>query len=256
MLLKLIACNVFLREACLCIARSPHVICPEFLELGEHIHSGRLRRSLQEKIDEAERDAKNYDAILLLYGLCGNAVVGLEARETRLVMPRAHDCATILLGSRERFQEHFAENPCMPFSSIGYLERGNYFLRLDDRAGTIGYGDQYADLVQKYGDENARFIWETLHPPELESRHREAVFIDLPETSHLGGEQRFREKTEAEGKACRRLEGSLALIDGLLHGNWVPEDYLVVEPGESTAGVYDWSEIIRARVTENPGAGE
>ena len=34
MLLKLIACNVFMREACLCIARSPHVIDVDFLELG------------------------------------------------------------------------------------------------------------------------------------------------------------------------------------------------------------------------------
>lgn len=254
MLLKLISCNVFLREASLCISRSPHVVCPDFLELGEHIHSGRLRQSIQDKIDEAERDAKEYDAILLLYGLCGNAVVGLEARETKLVMPRAHDCATILLGSRERFQEHFADKPCMPFSSIGYLERGDYFLRLDDRAGTIGYGDQYADLVQKYGDENARFIWETLHPPDLDSRHNEIVFIDIPETAHLGGEKRFREKSEQEGKACRRLEGSLSLIDGLLSGDWNPEDYLVVEPGEETVGVYDWTEIIRAR--EAKGAGK
>lgn len=249
MLLKLIACNVFLREASLCIARSPHIVCPEFFELGEHIHSGRLRKLIQSKIDEAEADAKDYDAILLLYGLCGNAGVGLVARGTKLVMPRAHDCATILLGSRERFREEFEDKPCMPFSSIGYLERGNYFLRLDERAGTIGYGDQYADLVEKHGEENARFVWEVFHPPELESRHNEIVFIDIPETAHLGGEQRFREMSEQEGKACRRIEGSLALIEGLLNGDWDPAKYLVTQPGEETAGVYDWNEIIRSRPT-------
>lgn len=89
MLLKLIACNVFMREACWCIARSPHVIDVDFFELGEHMQPTRLKAALQAKIDEASRSAKNYDAILLLYGLCGNAAVGLQARSIRLVIPRA-----------------------------------------------------------------------------------------------------------------------------------------------------------------------
>mgnify|MGYP001112206213 FL=1 len=135
MLLKLIACNVFMREACLCIARSPHVIDVDFFELGEHVQPTRLREALQAKIDEASNSAKNYDTILLLYGLCGNAAVGLRARNIRLVIPRAHDCCTILLGSKERFQEHFQANPSMPFSSVGYLERGSYYIRTDDGDG-------------------------------------------------------------------------------------------------------------------------
>ena len=99
MLLKLIACNVFQREACLCLARSPHVIDVEFFELGEHAQPSRLNQALQAKIDQTENAAKAYAAILLLYGLCGNATNGLQTRQTRLVLPRAHDCCTILLGS-------------------------------------------------------------------------------------------------------------------------------------------------------------
>ena len=41
-----------------------------------------------------------YDAILLGYGLCGNGLAGVTARHTRLVLPRAHDCIGILMGSR------------------------------------------------------------------------------------------------------------------------------------------------------------
>ena len=247
MLLKLICCNVFQREACLAIAYSPHTIDPEFLELGEHAQPDRLRQTIQARIDAVEQQAKTYDAILLLYGLCGNAGIGLQARSTRLVIPRAHDCCTILLGSRERFRQHFEHNLSAPFSSVGYLERGNYFLRTDLGDGQIHYGDQYAALVEQYGEDNAKYIWESLHPEELEPAGTDAVFIEIPETACLGGRDEFRAKVEAEGKQYRWLEGDIRLIRSLIDGSWESDEFLIVEPGQQTAGVYDWQEVICAR---------
>lgn len=246
MLLKLIACNVFLREACLAIADSPHVIDPEFFELGEHIQSDRLRQALQARIDATEQSVKQYDAILLLYGLCGNATVGLQAGKARLVLPRAHDCCTILLGSKQRFQEHFGDNPSRPFGSVGYLERGSYFVRSDLGDGQIHYGDQFAALVEQYGEDNAQYIWDTMHPAETDSDQRQVAFIDVPETTKLGAEELFREKAAAEGKECIHVDGSLELIRKLLHGLWSVDEFVIVPPGQQTAGVYDWQEVIRA----------
>jgi hypothetical protein len=245
---KLIACNVFIREVCWCVARSPHAVDLEFTELGEHAHSGKLRETIQAKIDAAENSGKSYEAILLLFGLCGNAGVGLCARKTPLVMPRAHDCCTILLGSKAKFQEHFQDNPSMPFGSSGYLERGEYFLRTQDGQNQVHYGDVYASYVEQYGEENAQYIWETLHPAASEgSENNRAVFIDIPETSHLGHAERFKQKAEEAGKEYIRLEGSLRLIRNLIFGQWDAEDFLIVRPGQKTVGVYDWSEIIRAK---------
>ena len=246
MLLKLISCNVFLREACLAIAHSPHTVDPDFFELGLHVQPDRLRQTLQAHIDATEQSAKQYDAILLLYGLCGNATVGLRAGKTRLVIPRAHDCCTILLGSKQRFQKHFGDNPSRPFGSVGYLERGSYFVRTDLGDSQIHYGDQYAALVEQYGEDNARYIWESMHPAELEVENNLVAFIDIPETAQVGAEQRFREKVVAEGKECVYVEGNLNLIRKLLDGDWAAEDFLIVEPGQQTAGVYDWQEVIRA----------
>jgi hypothetical protein len=243
--LKLISCNVFMREACYCVSRSPHVIDVEFTELGEHVHSGLLRETIQSKIDAADADGK-YDAILLLFGLCGNAAVGLQARNTQLVIPRAHDCCTILLGSTKTFRENFEDNPSRPFSSAGYMERGNYFLRTQEEGTAILYGDGYAEMVKQYGEEDAKYVWETMHPEALESHDKKAVFIDLAETTHLGYSEAFRMKAEEEGKEYVRLEGSMRLIAGLVNADWEPADYLVVPPGKKTAGVYDWTEIVRA----------
>jgi hypothetical protein len=244
MLLKLISCNVFQREASLCLSRTPHVIDPEYTELGEHARSAGLRQIIQTRIDAAEASGRNYDAILLLFGLCGNATVGLQACRTRLVIPRAHDCCTILLGSKGKFVEHFGEAPSTPFSSVGYLERGDYFLRTSDDGGGVQVGDAYQALVAKYGEEDAKYIWEEMHPSHGNNK---AVFIDIPETSHLGFAEKFRAKAEAAGKEPVRLDGSLRLIDGLLQGNWDEKDYLIVPPASAIEGVYDWDQVVRAK---------
>ena len=248
MLFKLISCNVFEREVCWCVARTPHLIDPEFIELGEHARSESLRKTIQGKIDAADASGRNYDAILILFGICGNAGIGLSAGKIKLVLPRAHDCATVLLGSRQKFQEHFQANPSTPFSSSGYFERGEYFLRTGEGDAAIHYGDAYAEFVERYGPENAAYIWEQLHPPAAQNPDEDrAVFIDLPQTAHLGYAEEFRKKVEAAGKRYERLEGSVRLIEALLGGRWDEGDFLIVPPGQKTAGVYDWQEIIRAK---------
>ena len=245
MLFKMIACNVFMREVCHAVARTPHIIDVEFTELGEHVHSETLRAVIQARIDAVETSSKRYDAILLAYGLCGNSTVGLQARSIQMVVPRAHDCCTILLGSRETFKTHFQDNPSMPFSSAGYVERGEYYFRQEGGAGKVYYGDQYAAYVEQYGEENAKFIMETMKPCHPEWGNK-VVFVDLPETAHLGYWQKFQEKATAEGKDCARIEGSLKLVENLVFGAWSAEDFLVVLPGQKIAGVYDWDKVVRA----------
>ncbi len=245
MLLKLIACNVFTREACLVVAESPHVVDLEFTELGEHVHSDTLRTMLQARIDATEQAGKRYDAIVLGFGICGNATVGVRARSIPLVLPRAHDCCTVLLGSRQMFQAHFKDNPSTPFSSAGYIERGSYYLRQEDGHGTVFYGDVYKAYVEQYGEENARYIMETMHPKQEGAEDR-AVFIDVPETRHLGYEARFREKAAEDGKTVTTLPGNVGLLRRLVAGAWDPAEFLVVQPGQTIQGVYDWDEIVRA----------
>jgi hypothetical protein len=248
MLLKLIACNVFTRESCLMVAESPHVVDMEFTELGEHVHSATLRALIQGRIDAAEQSGKGYAAILLGFGICGNATVGVQARTIPLVLPRAHDCCTVLLGSRQTFEQHFKDHPSTPFSSSGYIERGQYYLRKEEGESKVFYGDVYKAYVEQYGEENARFIMDTMHPPPEDGDDR-AVFIDIPETRHLDYERQFREKAAQDGKTVTTLPGSLTLLRKLVTGAWDPEEFLVVQPGQSIQGVYDWNEVVRAGST-------
>lgn len=167
MKLKLICCEVFMRPVCLAVARSAHTFDLEFTRLNSHVSPDAMRKLIQDKIDEA---GFSYDAVLLGFGLCGNSTAGLRAGTIPLVIPRAHDCCTIFLGSRKRFLEYFGNNLSVEWSSDGYMERGGGdYLRETELGRLLGVDNEYEELAEKYGEDNAKFIWETLHP-EMESR--------------------------------------------------------------------------------------
>lgn len=245
MFFKLIACNVFFREICAEAAQSPHVYDLEFTEKGEHDRPEALRALIQEKIDKASDD-KKYDAVLLAFGLCGNALAGVTGGNLRLVIPRAHDCCTVFLGSKNRFAQYFGDNPSRPFSASGYMERGDSFIRTSDVQNTIGLNKTYEEYARLYGEENAQYLMETLAPAANTGKESEIFFINMPDTEFLGYAEKCRKTAESEGKTFTCVDGDRRLIRGLLRPDWDADDFLVLEPGEKIVPVYDWDEIIRA----------
>src|ERR1051326_7872623 len=110
MRLKLISCEVFYREMCAAIARSPHVVDIAFLPKGLHDMGAKgMRERVQAALDQV--DETHYDAVLFGYGLCNNGLAGLTARTIPLVVPRAHDCITLFLGCRQRYLDYFNTHP-------------------------------------------------------------------------------------------------------------------------------------------------
>ncbi len=245
MYLKLIACEVLTREVCRHVADSPHTIDLEFTPKGAHDDSETLRALIQSRIDETEASPRHYEAILLGYGLCGNSTLNLTARRTRLVIPRAHDCCTLFLGSREKFRQHFADAPSTPFSALGYMERDGAYTRESTLSSTTGLYATLEEYVARYGEENGRYIFETLYGSMKAAEGNRVVFIDMPETRHLNALERCRALAEAEGKELVVIEGSSRLLRKLIHGEW-DDEFLVVQPGQRVVGVYDWEEVIRA----------
>lgn len=245
MRLKLIACEVLTREVCRYVAETPHVVDLEFTPKGAHDDSGRLRLLLQSRIDEAEASPRHYDAILLGYGLCGNATVNLQARHTPLVIPRAHDCCTLFLGSRERFRQYFADAPSTPFSAAGYMERDGAYLRETQVGNTLGLYATLEEYIAKYGEENGRYLYETLVGSMRAAEGNRVVFIETPETCHLGHRAHCQRLAQQEGKEFVVLEGSGRLLRKLVFGEW-DDEFLIVPPGKRIIGVYDWEEVMRA----------
>ena len=207
--MRLICCDVLFRMACRAAAQSRNVIDMDFTKLQSHNEPDKLRSEIQGLIDKADAEGI-YDAILLGYGLCGNSVAGLAARRQPLVIPRAHDCCTLFLGSRSKFEEHFGERLSSQWSSHGYLERSREYLGGTDIGKNLGYDRDYAALVEQYGEENAEYIWETLHPTHHIGKDKR-IYIDVsPFDSRKSGDfhyKRFVKAVEAEAEQTKAQDG-------------------------------------------------
>jgi hypothetical protein len=237
---KLIGCEVFARPAYRAAANSSHIIDMEFTKLRSHLKPGELRAEIQNAIDRSS--AQDYDAILLGFGLCGNSTAGLIARSVPLVIPRAHDCCTVFLGSRGAFREHFGQTPSAQWNTACYYERyGGWYADSALLFLSPGQNGTYAELVEKYGEENAQYIWETLN---VSAGIDFLTYIEVPEIADNGAKERFLNHASETGKEARILQGSTRLVDQLLAGEWKEEEFLIVPPGAEIKPVYDLDTVL------------
>jgi hypothetical protein len=235
--LKLIACEVLYRELCAVVARSPHQVDVSFLPKGLHdLGAAPMVQRLQAEVDAVEPD--RYDGILLGYGLCGNGVAGLIARKIQMVLPRAHDCITLFLGDKRRYLDYFEKHPGVYFKTSGWIERGNGTDEISqDALRQQGFSLNHAEMVAKYGAENAEFLEQELL--RYKTRYTQFTFIEMG----LEPDDRFERCTIAEaaerGWRFEKVKGSMELFEGLVKGDWDPERYLLVPPGHRIVARYD-----------------
>lgn len=238
---KLISCSVFKNFVEKFISDNMLPIDAEFISMGMHLNPEKLNKELQEEID---RTRKEYQAVLLLYGLCGNSILGLTAREIPIIIPRVHDCCTLFLGSRKKFVENFEGKQSSEWYSSDYLDE----LKKQKDAGYFKeehwyYGLEYEKLVEEYGEDNAKYIYETIYG---QSEKSEIVFIKTGHEKDNVNLIKLEKKAAEKGIKVLELEGSYHMVKNLLWELFSEEDYLVVPPGYSVAGVYDNEKIMYA----------
>jgi hypothetical protein len=236
MRLKCLGCEVLARPIYLCAAQSPHIIDVQLLQRGLHNNPPDLRAQLQNQIDAAA--GEGYDAVVLAYGLCGQATAGLMARDTPVVVPRAHDCITLFLGSRERYQEQFEKYKGTYWYTLDYIERRN------DSHSTLALGSGtdtdlaavYDEYVEKYGQENADYLMEVMGA--WQQHYQRAAFIDLGLGDGTAVEKQAWADATRRGWTFERIAGDLVLIRRLLEGDW-DTDFLVLQPGQQLTMTYN-----------------
>ncbi len=205
---KIIACQVVIEEL---LPLLPEGTDYETLDLGLHVNPDKLRATLQEKIDGASKET---GTILLGYGLCSRAVVGLRSEKCSLVVPCVDDCIGIFLGSREAYLKQAKAEPGTYYLTKGWIEAGDNL-----------FGD-HNQMMKRYGSEQA----EALIKRMLQNYTR-LVFINTGQWEVERYRRYSRDMASRFGLRFEEIEGSKTLVTKMVNGPW-DEDLVVVSPGQ------------------------
>ena len=183
----------------------------QVFDFGLHVNPDKLRNTLQAAIDAV---SGKYDTIILGYGLCSQAVIGIKANGCRLVCPRVDDCITIFLGSRVAYNTQCRAEPGTYYLTKGWIEVGDTPFAEYDR------------FLQRYGKERAERIFKLML-----GNYKRLALINTGQYELENYREYARRTAERFGLRYEEIEGSDALVKKTLFGPW-DDEFVVLEPGE------------------------
>lgn len=216
---------------------APQVVHLEHLPQGLHDDPARLRVEVQAAIDRVEATT-SADVIVLGYGLCSRGTEGLRTTRCRLVMPRAHDCITLLLGSKERYAQYVSEHPGTYWYSPGWN-------RHHLPPGPERHARLLADYRARFGEDNAQYLMDT--EQHWFHTYDRATWVDLGMAATQADVEYTCRCAGWLGWDFDRQAGNPDLLRTLVTGPWDDERFLVLEPGEAARMTGD------TRVVETDG---
>lgn len=184
----------------------------EVLDLGMHVQPERLKGILQEAINKS---ALKVDYIILGYGLCSQAVVGLKAEGCTLIVPRLDDCIAIFLGSQAAYRGQLSQIPGTYYLTKGWIEAGDTPI------------DEYNALVKKYGEKRAAKIVNKM----LQNYTRLAL-INSGQYELERYRSIARRMAEQLNLQYEEIQGSNIFIKKMLYGPW-DDDFVIAKPGDT-----------------------
>lgn len=224
--ISVIACPSLQPDLQILAAKLKNQIGFHHLESGLHERPPHeLNKALQTAIDQTT----DYDAVAVAYGLCSRSIADLQARDIPVVIPRAHDCIGLMLGSAKRYLGQTRKNPGTYFQSAGWLKAVHGGPQPQF---TFGPNSNVTreKLVEKYGEEAADFLLEEF--ANFTRHYDRLAYISTP--ADEGGKW----EAEARGLAAERkwnfarLEGDTGWMKRMLEGDWQDDEFLVIKPGE------------------------
>lgn len=237
MRLQFIVCKVMQREAYFCAARSRNIVDVILMEQGLHDQPDRLRNEVQRALERTcDIQGRPYDATLLGYALCSNGIIGLSAK-IPIVVTRGHDCITLLLGSKDRYQQYFDSHRGVYWYSPGWIESGK-------QPSKERYESLLREYKQKYGEDNALYLM------ELEQKwikeYDWATYVDWDLADSDEHKQYTKRCAEFLGWHYDELKGDPGLMQRLVDGDWNDREFLIVGPGQKIAENLTSEDIIKA----------
>jgi hypothetical protein len=194
----------------------------EILDPALHRYPEVLQQTIQDRIDKLEAET-HPEAILLVYGCCSRGIENIRAKNARLVITRAHDCITLLLGDRHEYRDFMKAQPNVYWYSRGWI-------KWLDMPGAATLEKKRAEYIEKYGEEDAEYLMEV---EEQTLKGKKAVYVDLGLLDSAEDIAFTRKSAESLGWECDVVQGDPTLLRDLLNGNWDEERFAIAEPGET-----------------------
>ncbi len=236
--LKLLACKALYRECSLLSFKSHNFIDATYLQQGLHDTPSLLRDALQAEIDRIDqgndlysakpRYNKDFDAIILGYGLCSNAIVGLRSKKYTIVAPRCDDCISLFLGSYQKYRDYFDKHSGTYWYNASWIENAYTPSQENDEA-------LLEEYTQKYGEDNARYIMEMEHTAKNYSR---CAYVQWDELDFPQYVAYTKDSAAYYDWDFDLVSGSSAFLRDLFEGKWDEERFLVVPAGKKIAPEY------------------
>jgi hypothetical protein len=238
MRLQFIVCKVMQREAYYCAARSRNIVDVVVMKQGLHNEPQILCGEVQKALDViSDIQGKPYDASLLGYGLCSNGVVGLHS-EIPIVVPRGHDCITLLLGSKDKYKDYFDGHKGVYWFSPGWIET-------DTQPGKERFERTLKEYIEKFGEDNAKYLMET--EQNWMKEYNWATYIDWGFLNSLMEKEFTKRAAEYLGWTFDYVKGSSGLMQRLVDGIWDQREFLIVRPGQKITEDLTSENIIDAK---------
>ncbi len=231
MKIALIGCMVLLRDISKLIHNSPHTVHPFWFEQGLHDTPDLLRKRLQKCIDDVEElsvanEKKTpFDAIVLAYGLCSNAVTELTSKTLPIIVPRCDDCIALFLGSQNRYLDYFNSLKGVYWYNKPWCE--NAFNPSEE-----AYERLFQKYAEQFGEENAEYLLETEN--SYTKNYENAVFIKSGNYDDEVNREQVKANAEHFGWNYKEVEGDDIFLQELLSGNWENEERFLVCPKNHT----------------------
>jgi hypothetical protein len=206
---KILACATVIEEM---QALMPAGLTAETLDFGLHVRPEALKVKLQEAVDKIDRPI-HY--IVLGYGLCSQAVVGLKSERCTLIIPRVDDCIGIFLGSAEAYRQQASQTPGTYYLTKGWLEAGDTPF------------SEHDELIKKYGEVKAARI-----TGQMLKNYTRIALIDTGKYELERYRQTARAYASRFDLRFEEIPGSLKLVMKMLNGPW-DEDFVVAPPGKA-----------------------
>lgn len=185
-----------------------------YIDQGLHRTPKKMPEIIQEQVDQV---AEYAERIVLGYGLCSYGIEGVRTCKQEIVVPKAHDCIALFLGSLEAYDKAFHTWP------------GTYYL-------TTGWVAEQKDPLGILSDEYmSRFDRDTavwVMSEELKNyTHIALIKTGLDGIGPL--RERAIENARFFKKEYQEIEGSLQYFKKLLFGPYTGDDFFVIKPGET-----------------------